>query len=92
MELAQVVGQVVATARDPKMPQCSLLLVELWDKSGTGIRQVAVDPLGAGAGEWVLLSRGSAARQGAVSGSPVDLCIVGIVDEVVENGNPLYTK
>ena len=94
MELGKVKGQVVTTARDARLPLCSLLLVALCDASGkeTGIQQVAADPIGAGHGEWVLLTRGSSARQGFGDPVPVDLCIVGIVDEVTGKDAVLYSK
>ena len=94
MELGKIVGQVITTVREDKLPTCSLLLVALCDPAGqpTGMEHVAVDPLGAGEGELVLLSRGSSARQGFSHHTPVDLCIVGIVDEVTGAGNVYYTK
>jgi ethanolamine utilization protein EutN len=43
---------------------------------------VAIDNIGAGIGEIVLVAQGSAARKGCyVSDAPVDAAIVGIVDE-----------
>lgn len=62
-----------------------LLLVELWD-AGTGTFQegpcqVCADVIGAGAGERVLLVRGSAARYAVGDpAAPVDRAVVGIVD------------
>lgn len=48
---------------------------------------VAIDSIGAGTGEWVLLVSGSSARRAHRSElSPVDLCVIGIVDEVVAGG------
>ncbi len=94
MELGKVKGQVVSTVRDPHLPPCSLLLVALCDSSGKeiGIEQVAADALGAGHGEWVLLTRGSSARQGFGNAVPVDLCVVGIIDEVTGPGTVHYSK
>ena len=94
MELGKVKGQVVTTVRDSRLPLCSLLLVSLCDASGkeTGIQQVAADPLGAGQGEWVLLTRGSSARQGFGDPVPVDLCVVGIIDEVTGKDKVHYSK
>lgn len=94
MELGKVRGQVIATARDPNLPACSLLLVELCapDGSPLGPVQISVDPLGAGEGEIVLLTRGSSARMGLSPSAPVDLCIVGIVDEVACGGKAVYAK
>jgi len=94
MELGKVRGKVVSTVRDPQLPACSLLLVELvgTDKGKPGGTHVAADPLGAGEGEIVLLTRGSSARLGLSATAPVDLCVVGIVDEVSEGGTVSYSK
>lgn len=93
MELGKVKGQVVTTVRDPSLPLCSLLLVTLCDATGkeTGGQQVAADPIGAGVGEWVLLTRGSSARLGLAGPAPVDLCVVGIIDQIT-GGDVLYSK
>ncbi len=46
-----------------------------------------------GTGEWVLLVSGSSARQAHKSEtSPVDLCVIGIVDEVVSGGQVIFHK
>ena len=48
-------------------------------------RLVAVDNVGAGIGEFVLVATGSAARVGCdLANAPVDAAIVGIIDEVPE--------
>ncbi|MDL2307264.1 EutN/CcmL family microcompartment protein [Desulfovibrio sp. OttesenSCG-928-C06] len=94
MELGKVAGQVVATARARDLPHNSLLLVDLLDKNGepTGERHVAIDPIGAGEGEWVILSRGSSARYALNPNAPVDLAVVGIVDQVSSRAGALYSK
>ena len=94
MELARVVGQVVATARAPGLPNNSLLLVQLVDEKGepTGNCHVAADPVGAGEGEWVLVVRGSSARYAINQDAPLDLAIVGIVDTVSSKTGNLYRK
>ena len=49
--------------------------------------------IGAGCGEWVLLVSGSSARQAHAHGaSPVDLCVIGIVDEAAADGQVLFHK
>ena len=65
-----------------------LLLVDIEDASGTVLEasHVAVDTLGAGVGDLVLLVTGSAARIPAhFSGLSVDASVVAIVDEVNTN-------
>lgn len=75
MELAKVIGQVVSTVRCPGLPYNSLLLVDLLNEKGESIgrSQVAADPIGAGEGEWVIVSRGSSRtfchRQRCAAGS-----------------------
>ena len=94
MELAKVVGQVVATARAPGLPNNSLLLVQLVNEKGEalGSCHVAADPVGAGEGEWVLVVRGSSARHAIHPDAPLDLAIVGIVDTVSSKAGNLYRK
>lgn len=49
---------------------------------GTGGSLVAIDIIGAGIGEYVLVAQGSAARIGCdMTDAPVDAAIVGIIDE-----------
>jgi carbon dioxide concentrating mechanism protein CcmL len=55
--------------------------------------EVAADNVGAGVDEWVLVSRGSAARQ--IIGSekrPVDAAVVAIIDTVSVDNQLLYSK
>ena len=48
----------------------------------TGSRLVAIDIIGAGIGEYVLVAQGSAARIGCdMADAPIDAAIVGIIDE-----------
>ena len=86
MRLAQVIGQVVATVRNPALGMDKLLLVHLLDRTGEPEQavHVAVDNLGAGTGEWVLVVSGSSARLSVsdTQQSAVDLCVVGIIDQV----------
>lgn len=100
MELGVVIGQVVSTAKCPEMEGSRLMVVHLVDptkKKGAriarnAISHVAVDAVGAGVGEWVLLTRGSSARLAGKLQQPVDLSIVGIVDEVVIQEQVSYRK
>lgn len=84
MKMGRVVGSVVATRKDEKLEGLKLLLVrdldvELSPEKGY---VVAVDAVGAGAGEVVLYATGSSARQtGLTDGRPVDAVIMAIVDE-----------
>jgi len=93
--LCRVVGTVVATHRCDDIPGARYLLVQATDMKGQGRTgyHVALDPLGAGPGELVLLSRGSSARQTESSHQkPVDAIVAGIVDQVDAHGHAVYRK
>lgn len=94
MRLAIVVGQVVATVRSKGWANHPLMLVEFVDSQGqsSGVTQVAADPIGAANGEWVLVVSGSSARLALSEPGPVDLCIVGIVDEVTQHNKAIFHK
>lgn len=95
MKLAVVTGQVVCTVRHDALAHDKLLTVEMIDAQGQpdGVCAVATDNIGAGVGEWVLLVSGSSARQAQRdNASPVDLCVIGIVDEVVAGGRVIFHK
>lgn len=86
MKLARVVGTVVSTINVPVFDGRKLLLCDLLDPTAApaGGYLIAVDTVGAGEGEIVLLlDEGNSARQilGAPE-APVRTLVVGIVDEV----------
>ena len=82
MIVGRVVGSVVATRKNENLIGSKFLIIEPIEKmSGGGSRFVAVDNVGAGIGEMVLVATGSAARIGChLDNSPIDAAIVGIVD------------
>jgi ethanolamine utilization protein EutN/carbon dioxide concentrating mechanism protein CcmL len=85
MELARVLGSVTATAKAESLLSHKLLVVQPHDAAGSEARraEVAVDTVGAGPGDQVLIVRGSAARQPPQSrAAATDLTIVAIVDSV----------
>ncbi|NJM96214.1 MAG: EutN/CcmL family microcompartment protein [Phormidesmis sp. RL_2_1] len=95
MRLAQVRGTVVSTVKDDSLMGVKLLLVQLIDESGVlqSDYEVAADVVGAGVGEWVLVSRGSGARQHqGYHQRPIDAAIIAIVDTVSLDSGPLYDK
>lgn len=94
MKLGIVVGQVVSTVKHSGLQRESLLLVEMLTPDGqsSGDFHVAADSLGAGNGEWVLLVAGSSARRTLDENTPVDLGVVGIIDEVVYQQQVAYHK
>jgi microcompartment protein CcmK/EutM len=94
MELAKVKGQVVSTVRDSGLPNLTFLLVDIVDEHGnvTFPSQVAADTLGAGEGEMVLLVRGSSARMILEGKTPLDLSVVGIIDQISSGKKAIYSK
>jgi microcompartment protein CcmK/EutM len=89
MKLGKVVGSVVATRKDTSLEGTKLLVVEnlTLDLKSEGGYVVAVDAVGAGAGEVVLYAGGSSARQTSFTKDrPVDAVIMAIVDSFDANG------
>ncbi len=88
MIIGKVVGTVVATRKNDKLVGSKLLIVEPLDNMDKGTmsgRFVAIDNVGAGVGENVLVVLGSGARVGCnMKDSPIDAAIVGIVDTITE--------
>ncbi len=83
MLLARVVGTVVATRKDPGLTGIKLLLIQplRTDRSSAGKPLVAVDSVGAGAGEDVFYVRGREASFPFLPDDvPADAAVVGIVD------------
>lgn len=95
MRLAKVRGTVVSTVKDDSLRGVKLLLVQLISESGNpqDDYEVAADVVGAGIGEWVLVARGSSARQQQrYSEKPVDAAIIAIIDTVSLDSGLLYDK
>lgn len=85
MIIAKVVGSAVATLKHDSLKTTKCLLVGPADVRGnlTGELFLAVDLVGAGEGELVMISQGSSARVAIGQGSsPVDAAIVGILDSL----------
>lgn len=85
MILAKVMGTVVATRKDDRLEGKKLLVCRPVNPAGEaeGNCVVAVDTVGAGYHETVLLVTGSSARMaGGNNECPVDTAVVGIVDAV----------
>jgi microcompartment protein CcmK/EutM len=101
MLLARVTGSLVATQKVDSMVGHKLSVVELFrvdpDTRGglatTGRSLVAVDTVGAGEGEIVLITQGSSARlTPETKNLPVDTVIIGIVDTVHVGHQCVYDK
>jgi microcompartment protein CcmK/EutM len=101
MFVAKVTGSVVATQKVETMTGHKLLVVEPYrlDAQGrkslitTGRTFVAVDTVGAGEGEFVLITQGSSARlTPETKNLPIDTVIIGIIDAVQVDGKEVFQK
>lgn len=83
MLAGKVVGSIVATRKNDKLIGNKFMIVEIIDSMRAKEQQlIAVDNIGAGIGEYVLVAQGSAARIGCdMQDAPVDAAIVGIIDD-----------
>nr|WP_302020701.1 EutN/CcmL family microcompartment protein [uncultured Acetatifactor sp.] len=81
MIVGKVIGSIVSTRKSEKLIGNKFMIIEpLREMAAGSARFVAIDNIGAGIGETVLVATGSAARVG-MENAPVDAAIVGIVDE-----------
>jgi ethanolamine utilization protein EutN len=103
MFLARVAGHVVATQKDKSLSGQKLLVVEplnvKYDEAttkpaslgNTGRAIVAIDAVGCGEGQLVLVVQGSSARMTEITKNmPADAIVVGIVDTAVFSGKTFY--
>lgn len=95
MLIAKVMGSAVATLKHDLLKTTKLLLVSPADVKGNvaGEPFLAVDLVGAGEGELVIVSQGSSARVATGQGSsPADAAIVGILDSLQFEGVVEFRK
>ncbi|WP_066062452.1 EutN/CcmL family microcompartment protein [Neobacillus soli] len=96
MIICKVVGSIVSTTKAEKLKGKKLMIVQPLDMRNIeedGKPLVAVDTVGSGVGEVVLLVSGSSARQTEITnGVPVDAAIVGIVDQIEIQGTLTFEK
>ena len=99
MFVAKVTGAVVATQKVKSMIGQKLMVVEPYRLEAkerqtlvtTGRTFVAVDTIGAGEGEYVLITQGSSARlTPETKNLPIDAVIIGIVDSVHVDSTCVY--
>ena len=90
MQIARVIGTVVSTEKHRTFEGAKLLLVQPLNADDTprGVALLAVDGVGAGVHEKVLIvqERRAAGEALGKKAAPVDAAIVGIVDEVEFDG------
>lgn len=95
MIIAKVVGAAVASLKLDALQASKLLVVQQADANGDAGGQafLAVDLVGAGEDELVIVSQGSSARMAIGNDrSPADAAIVGILDSVRYCGEQVFTK
>ena len=101
MFVALVTGSVVATQKAATMTGHKLLIVEPYrvdEKNrtkliSTGRTFIAVDTLGAGEGQFVLITQGSSARMTPETKSlPIDAVIIGLIDAVRVEGQEVFNR
>ena len=95
MQIAKVRGTVVSTHKTRSLTGTKLLLLQFIDAQGQSLPkyEVAGDLVGAGVDEWVLVSRGSAARiESGTEHRPLDAMVVGIIDTVTVENSLIYSK
>lgn len=95
MQIAKVKGTVVSSQKTQSLTGVKLLLLQYIDEAGQPLNEyeVAGDRVGAGIGEWVLVSRGSAARiERGNEERPLDAMVIGIIDTVTVDKGQLYSK
>ena len=85
MRIAKIIGTVVSTQKDERLRGKKLLIVKPINPDGTdaGGYVVAIDTVGAGFHERVLIVGGSSARMAdGNKDCPVDMAIVGVIDSI----------
>ena len=101
MFIAKVTGSIVATQKVETMVGRKLLVVEPYRLEPnerrslvtTGRTFVAIDTVGAGEGEYVLITQGSSARlTPETKNLPIDAVIIGIVDRVQVDHTAVFSR
>ena len=96
MLMGKVVGTVISTQKDEGLEGYKLLIVQSLEVPAVKVTAsyvVAVDAIGAGMGEVVIVVSGSSARIAAqTKNKPVDAAIIGIVDSLEMDGKIIYRK
>ena len=101
MFVARVSGAVVSTQKVDAMVGYKLLIVEPYrleakqreSLATTGRTFVAVDTIGAGEGDFVLITQGSSARLTTETQKmPIDTVVIGIVDQVHVDKACVYSR
>lgn len=96
MTIGRVIGTVVCTQKTPSLQGLKFQLVQPLtptDLSESGRPLVAIDAIGAGRNELVMLAAGSSARQTKLTvNTPCDAVIMAIIDTVEVHGDEVFRK
>lgn len=96
MRIARIIGSAVSTIKAETLRGTKLLVVQpatAADELLDEMPFVAVDAVGAGQGELVLISEGSAARYTSLTeNAPVDAVILAILDSLEVGGETTFRK
>lgn len=95
MQIARVIGNVVATRKVDKIRNYKLLVVEPVDLTGkpSGKHLIAIDSVQAGPDEIVFIVEGSSARMAvAEKDVPIDTAIIAIIDSIERDGKIVFKK
>ena len=85
MQIGKVIGTVVATRKDDTLVGSKLMITQPlnFKKEYSGKPLIAVDTVGAGIGEVVIYTEGTAARNAAKKrDSSINAAIIGIIDNI----------
>ena len=95
MIIGRITGTVVSTRKEERLEGFKFYTIDELDANlnKTGKNLVAVDIVGSGIGEVVLLAQGSSARQSDVTDKkPVDATVIAIIDTIEVEGEIKYKK
>lgn len=82
MIAGKVVDNIWSTRKDERLVGLKFMLIELLGGIETGKQIIAIDTIGAGIGDRVIICQGSSARRmEGLDAAPIDAVIVGIIDE-----------
>ena len=86
MVIAKLMDTIWATRKSEKLNGLKLMIAEISGGSRDGERLIVCDVIGAGIGDRVIVTTGSAARRMLEDDFiPVDAAVVGIIDESCES-------
>lgn len=86
MVTAKLIDNIWATRKSERLNGLKLMIAQVIGGSRDGEQMIVCDVIGAGIGDRVLITTGSAARRMLEDDAiPVDAAVVGIIDESCES-------